>query len=171
MSIDNAVNSFMVSIENPFLTGISKAIHYLFEPKFLLFVSIIVSIIFISKRKKKEGIIFLSSMIIMSAVVVILKEVTKTVRPLNPLIIENSFSFPSGHVAASAVFFGLLFYLFCRKKSMKFKLRMSDLFILLMTITAFSRVYLRAHWLSDVLGGLLIGCGILLAGITILKRT
>lgn len=66
----------------------------------------------------------------------------------------DSFSFPSGHVtnaAAVALFFSLVF----RKK--KFAL-FSFLFVFL---TAFGRIYLGAHYPSDVVGGFLIGltCG------------
>ena len=58
------------------------------------------------------------------------------------------FSFPSGHTTTAFSFFISLSFLFP-----KFRI----LFILLATLVAFSRVYLEAHFVSDVIAGAILG--------------
>lgn len=76
---------------------------------------------------------------------------------------NNGLSFPSGHVTYAVVFFGFLFYLVPRlvkQPAVAWTLR--SLLILLIFLMATSRVYLQAHWPSDILGSFLLG-GLLLA--------
>jgi undecaprenyl-diphosphatase len=81
------------------------------------------------------------------------------VRPPHPLIerLEN-FSFPSGHATSAFIFYGLLSYLIWKTDMpKKYKLLSAFLLILFSALIGFSRVYLRVHYTSDVLGGFCIG--------------
>ena len=70
----------------------------------------------------------------------------------------SGLSFPSGHAYQSFVFFGFLIYL-CNVLIGRVWLRRSVQALLASLILAIgvSRVYLGAHWPSDVLGSYLIG--------------
>jgi len=69
----------------------------------------------------------------------------------------NQFSFPSGHVLFFVVFFGFLAYLaWLHLTGYVRTLVLSACGILILLIGA-SRVYLGAHWASDVLGSYVIG--------------
>ena len=57
-------------------------------------------------------------------------------------------SFPSGHTAATTAFFGAL--VFARR-------RVGLWLLPIPLLIAFSRIYLNAHYLSDVVGGALVG--------------
>ncbi|MDE2382826.1 MAG: HAD-IC family P-type ATPase, partial [Xanthomonadaceae bacterium] len=69
----------------------------------------------------------------------------------------EQFSFPSGHAAMSTVIFGFLAYLLCRGARPALRKAIMSSAAVLILFIALSRLYLGAHWLSDVLGGLSFG--------------
>ncbi len=81
----------------------------------------------------------------------------------------NADSFPSGHVLFFVGFFGFLGYLFFRSKTSlgNFFALICCTLILLMGV---SRIYVGAHWFSDVLGAYLIGFAWLYTATLIFKK-
>jgi undecaprenyl-diphosphatase len=81
-------------------------------------------------------------------------------RPPNPLVATSGFSFPSGHaVATASIAVALVLVLMGpghRRRKWEW---LAAGFALVM---ALSRVYLNAHWLSDVVAGVLLGTGVAL---------
>jgi undecaprenyl-diphosphatase len=78
--------------------------------------------------------------------------------------------FPSGHVLSLAVFFGLLAYLLWRSSSGWAWRCLGGAGCTATVVTvAFSRLYLEAHWVSDVAGGFLLGIAYLLATIWLVE--
>src|SRR5262245_52516980 len=62
--------------------------------------------------------------------------------------------FPSGHVLALVVFFGVITYLLCSTQTRWGLGRLGSVVaVLTVLIVAFSRLYLDVHWLSDIAGG------------------
>lgn len=66
-------------------------------------------------------------------------------------------SFPSGHVEGAMLFYGLIFLLARRIEHRVLRLAVQTGSVVLVTSTAFGRVWQGAHWPSDVLGALLLG--------------
>ena len=82
------------------------------------------------------------------------------------------FSFPSGHAAMSVVIYGFLGVLIGRDVSTRARGALTSIAILLVSLIAFSRLYLGVHWLSDVLGGLAFGTAwVSLLAIAYLRRS
>lgn len=94
-----------------------------------------------------------------------LKLVLHRERPLSDyvaLMHFDSFSFPSGHTLGSTVSFGLLAYLAWQFSPSPWGGVAAGILIGLIIAVGFSRIYLGAHFPSDVLAGWLMGAGALL---------
>lgn len=71
---------------------------------------------------------------------------------------ETNESFPSGHAMGSAIGYGMVAYLLIlTMPGRRIRILAPMLAALLAAGIGFSRIYLRAHWFSDVLAGLTIG--------------
>jgi undecaprenyl-diphosphatase len=68
----------------------------------------------------------------------------------------NSFSFPSGHTTSSFAVLGVAWYM---------NLSCKYLILILAILIAFSRIYLRVHYPTDIIGGIVLG--FICAGATI----
>ena len=71
-----------------------------------------------------------------------------------PLLVETSYNFPSGLAMESLVVYGMLAYctVLTLRGRRKHAISLGETAVLVVLI-GFSRVYLRAHYLSDVAGG------------------
>ncbi len=80
-------------------------------------------------------------------------------RPSYPLLYkEESFSFPSGHATFGFIFYGALAYFIWLTNLPKIWKYIAMFFLVALSLTiSFSRVYLRVHFPSDVLGGFCLG--------------
>ena len=78
----------------------------------------------------------------------------------------DPWGFPSGHVMSVAVLSGYLIHV--GGGSGRRRAACGALWAAIVGTMAFSRIYLDAHWLSDVVGGFTIGLAYLLAAICIL---
>ncbi len=71
--------------------------------------------------------------------------------------VPSIFSFPSGHATMAAVIFGILAVLVSHSMGRWGRAVVYATCAVLVVAIAYSRLYLGAHWLSDVLAGLLFG--------------
>ncbi|MBX3051015.1 MAG: phosphatase PAP2 family protein [Caldilineaceae bacterium] len=70
-----------------------------------------------------------------------------------PLMVEHSYSFPSGHTIAATALYGFLTLLLWHNRQRFYAV----LVALTIPLVALSRVYLGVHYPSDVLGALAVG--------------
>jgi undecaprenyl-diphosphatase len=73
-----------------------------------------------------------------------------------PRPFDASFGFPSGHATAAAAYFGAVVYLAGALRP-RARTVVRALAVLAVVLVALSRVMLRAHWPSDVVGGIALG--------------
>ncbi|MGE8561663.1 MAG: phosphatase PAP2 family protein [Acinetobacter sp.] len=80
------------------------------------------------------------------------------VRPVDALLLEQSYSFPSGHATIAIALYGFLAYLAIRfSPNFIRQVRIFFTMFLFSVLLGFSRMVLNEHYLSDVLGGFLVG--------------
>ena len=71
---------------------------------------------------------------------------------------EAGNSFPSGHVVRSVIVYGLAAFIVYRLAEREWRGRLAAAAAaVIVAAISFDRVYLGVHWLSDVVGGLLLG--------------
>ena len=111
--------------------------------------------------------ISLSSLLLM----LLLKRLFQRKRPLSPLLkAAKGLSFPSGHAIMAVTFYGLLAYMLqLAIPDAFFKYLVTVLIVILIGIIGYSRIYLRVHYASDVIAGLLIGFLWLLISLAVLN--
>lgn len=102
-----------------------------------------------------------------------LKNLFARPRPLleEPLVHLSTFSFPSGHAVASTVFYGALCALvLAHARSPATRAAAIIAAVGMVLLVCFSRVYLGAHYLSDVLAGICVGTLCLLPFLRLARR-
>lgn len=83
----------------------------------------------------------------------------------------TQYGFPSGHALGAVIFFGALIYvLWTVPVSRGWRWTGTILSCLLIAAVAYSRLYLKVHWASDVAGGLIGGAAYLLFVLLALDR-
>lgn len=105
---------------------------------------------FVLRKRPWSGLVFLLGSAVSAAIVQGLKVLFGRARPEDILLALDSPAFPSGHVANAATVAVLLALLLRRG----WIWAAGAIYVILM---ALSRTYLGAHWLSDTIGGALVG--------------
>jgi undecaprenyl-diphosphatase len=157
-AFDTSISLFFYGLRTPLLTAVMQFFSFIGMDGILLF-SIVLPIFFYWKKRKHESILF-TIMVGMGAILnIVLKLITQRPRPtFAPLVIEHTYSFPSGHSMNSFIFFitiSYFFYHFSHKK--KKSLFAFCIAIIVILCIGASRIYLGVHYPSDVLGGYITG--------------
>jgi len=116
-------------------------------------VPIAVAVTFLVIRKPWSALYFVLASALSAGVVQLLKTVVGRARPEEMLVTADFGSFPSGHVANAATVVVTLAILFQR-------VWVWVVGVAYVVVMALSRTYLGAHWLSDTIGGMLLGAAV-----------
>lgn len=133
---------------------------FLGSHEFLIPSNLILIAYFLFIKKHKWYSIKIPAIAISSlALMFILKRLFNRSRPDIPLLYEaEGLSFPSGHALMSVTFYGLLIYIVYKTfKQKSIKWILISLFMFLIVIIGFTRIYLRVHYTTDVIAGYCIG--------------
>ena len=157
---DNLMFAFLsTNVISDNLTGFMKGVTYFASATFLQIAYGALMLIYLLFKNWKRALEIAAIGIGGFVVNYLMKLSFHRLRPPNPLIdkLEN-FSFPSGHATSAFIFYGLLTYLVWKTRIPKFyKFIIGTMLIIFSLLIGFSRIYLRVHYLSDVLAGICIG--------------
>jgi membrane-associated phospholipid phosphatase len=161
----------LVSRLPPGLRPFFELISYIGHPITTSFIGFTIAVYGVFKQKPA---IVLSGAFVWLALIIstIIKHAIERSRPLTEYVASmfvHSFSFPSGHTTGSTVAFGLLAYYGYHLLPSPFSYIAVVALILLILLVGVSRVYLGAHYPTDVIGGWALGAVVLGIVIFVIK--
>jgi len=157
-SVDGELNFWAASNQISSFTFVARGIDLAFEFISLMILTLIMAMVLLILHNWKGSLLLGGAMAGDALLVSLTKLLVQSSRPVNELILETGYSFPSGHVAGSVVFFGVLTYLAWKHwSSTKAKAATGTAYVAVTVMVGFDRVYLNVHWFSDVVGGAFLG--------------
>lgn len=157
-SIDNYIYKIITFRINDNLTNIYKIITFFGSTLFIVSLCVIFFILFIYYKKKNYSFIISGVLIISTIINNLIKIIIQRERPeVLQLVTESSYSYPSGHSMASVSMYGILLYLVIKSKwNKKIKIPLIILLSILPILVGISRIYLGAHFVTDVIGAFIV---------------
>ena len=152
-AIDTWWNSLLATWISPFMLGLSQVMNWVGGGWVgIILVPLAGAVALIVMKKPWSAAFFLTAEFASAGAVQVLKHLFGRVRPEDIIVISDYGSFPSGHVANATTIATAAVLLFPR-------LWVAIVGAVWVFLMALSRTYLHAHWLSDTIGGMLIGAG------------
>ncbi|WP_223592432.1 phosphatase PAP2 family protein [Neobacillus bataviensis] len=158
---DGKMDGFIRGFHDERLISIAKVISHLGGYRFCLMLTIILALVLVLNRY------FLTSFVLFSAFIGtrflrnFFKDVIERPRPEFNLIKNHGKSFPSGHILYASMFYGLvlgvIWYVLMKNRNKGMAWFVCLLFVIILSLVGASRVYLGAHYTSDILGGFFLG--------------
>jgi undecaprenyl-diphosphatase len=149
------------SMSNDFLTSIMQGISILLDSWISYILVAVIALMVWWRTGWREAVLVLAGGIL-AATSAVFKTIINRPRPSPDLITvfsqAGTSSFPSGHSFFAFMIFGLATYFSVTRLQNQFlRIATTTIFIALIVLVGISRIYLGAHWPSDVIGGYLIG--------------
>ena len=158
--IDDWWLDVMVDIRNQPYTRFCELLSVLGSAAVMWPLRAVAVVLLLARRRYVQLAAFLVAILTSELCIGPLKALIERPRPPDSLVATSGFSFPSGHAVAAAVTAaGLVIALIPPGRG---RLHWEIQAGLVTFVMALSRVYLGAHWLSDVVAGSLMGLGLAL---------
>jgi len=154
-TIDGTIYNLIANLINSNTTAIMMFISHLGSAVTLITLTIAFIVILKNKRDPKYITINLALIFLLNR---ILKFIIARPRPeILRLVVEDGYSFPSGHSMVSMGFYGFLIHLIYKNiEDKKIKYPLIVFLSLLILFIGISRIYLGVHYFTDVIGGFII---------------
>jgi undecaprenyl-diphosphatase len=170
--LDNAAYAFASGLMSGGMTAVMKALTVMGSEPVLTSLAAVIILIIALRRKDRLYLILADASLGAAALISLMMKLGfHRARPsVLRLAAVHGYSFPSGHSMLSVAFYGYLAYMCLELAGKGGRAAAAGLWALTLLV-AFSRIYLGAHYASDVLCGLLAGACILCTAILITRRT
>ena len=157
-SLDSSMASFVLTIRSSFLTTILLLISNLIGTYFLVIPLFLIILLLKFRDRLSELPAIIVSLVAVNGFGFSLKTFFHRMRPVFDLVTETGYSFPSMHTYNGVMIYGILILILKRYyPSSWYRNGAIVLFVILMFLTGFSRIYLSVHYTSDVLTGFALG--------------
>ena len=155
--VDVRVFRIMQMLRGPLGDALMVGITELGDAAVLLPVIVAAFAWFIMRRLWLSATYWLGTVVVAQLLATVIKLTLQRPRPLALYAGVQQFSFPSGHAVMSTVVYGYVTWLLLRRAPAAWQRAGAMAVGALIALIGVSRVYLGAHWMSDVLGGLAFG--------------
>jgi membrane-associated phospholipid phosphatase len=153
LPLDANVREALLGMASPRVIEVMRVINLAGDWRMLLPGTVLLFVVF--PRARRRWWMWVGLMLAAPLVETLLKSAVGRARPED----AAAFGFPSGHATAAAAFAGAVMYLaggLPRRAALVVRLMAAVAIVLV----GAARVILRAHWPSDVLGGIALGLGL-----------
>lgn len=158
---DLSFSRWMDDVRNGPLTVLARALNVLGGGLVTIPLRLVVTAWLAIRTRWRAFAVWVGTWVVAELLLTLAKATYHRGRPLGALVDTNGFSFPSGHaVAGAATAVALVLVLMPAGPARRRWEWTAAAFAFVM---GSSRVYLLAHWLSDVVAGVLLGAGVALA--------
>lgn len=156
--LNNGVLAYFQSLRHPWLDSSFALITLLGDRSHVRIVMGIFAAWLIFRKHYAASIICVCAVFGTEELADLLKDTFRVTRPVaDPSDDWYSTSFPSGHVSRATLMFGLLASYVAQEIAYERRWWVYGLALLPVLLVAISRLYLLQHWLSDVVGGIILG--------------
>jgi membrane-associated phospholipid phosphatase len=156
-AVDDAWMDALVEVRAPFLDQVARNFDQLGGGVVgAIVVPVVVAAVLLVLRRWWATLYFLAASLVSAVLVQLIKNLVDRPRPEEILVAVDFGSFPSGH-AANAATIAVVLGIVLRRRWVWV---LGALWVVGMML---SRNYLGAHWLTDTVGGLILGVGVALA--------
>lgn len=152
LPVDVAALEWVRSLSTPWLDTASRLVTQLGGPLFVPVVTILLAVALWAKRYRDHALLIMAGVGGASVLSLVLKAFFARARPeLWPsLVIETSFSFPSGHAMASSALAASIVAVLWFTRWRSLAILIGALYVL---VIGFTRLYLGVHYPSDIVAG------------------
>ena len=172
-AFDDTVFRFFDSVTTPSLIQVMKVFTFMGSTPFMLPAYVLLIAIFLLQKKFRYAIEVAVVGITSQALLYILKIIFHRQRPPAALIKNiTTYSFPSGHTFSTFVFCCIIVYIVQHSKWKAIYRWIVSALLLLFSITiSISRIVLKVHYPTDVLGSLMLGIAWVITIGWLIKKT
>ncbi|WP_020409343.1 bifunctional DedA family/phosphatase PAP2 family protein [Hahella ganghwensis] len=160
--LDQTVTEVLNAIQIPALDIVFVGLTLLGDPAFLYLVFGWFVLLLLLRKHIALALFCIAGGLATHALTKILKAFLAISRPDSPGI-PDSFAYPSGHTSGAILAYGLITAFIARENMPHHRWHIYILGGIWVLLIASSRLYLQVHWLSDIIGGTLLGlmlCGL-----------
>lgn len=171
VELDRAIYQALQSLRAPFLDTVLITITQFGDTFVVTAVTLSVAAWLLWRRAPRTALFFASGVGLASVSNSVIKLLIARPRPLSLEYTGiSAFSFPSGHATVNAVLYGLLALLVARQVAAWQRVLVFAGAGLWVGLIAFSRLYLGAHWFSDVAASSAFATAFLALGYDVFRR-